>query len=396
MSNIVYLVTNQITLYDSSLYKIIPLEDSIELLKGYQELGLDTETEGLDPFTKKLLLLQLGNYDFQILFDINSYGGKIPITLKNYLNTTDTLFILQNAKFDLKFLFTQDVIIKNVFDTMLAEIILTNGLQYSGRDLETICFKYCGVHLDKSVRGDIITKGLSDKVLLYSSEDVKYLPLIKEKQLEQIHENDLLGALNLDNSFVVVLAYIEYCGIKLDYNKWKLNTDNNISKVEVMKEALDEFIYNDNKEEFLSPMLNLWTGKREVVINWDSPKQVTSLFKSYGINTIIKERGEEKESIDAKVLSPQKKDFPILTPYLEYKEVQKEISTYGYNWKNYINPVTNRIHTSYKQLMDTGRLSSGDKRENKPNMQNIPSTYEFRGCFVPEKGCIMIDADYSG
>lgn len=30
------------------------------------------------------------------------------------------------------------------------------------------------------------------------------------------------------------------------------------------------------------------------------------------------------------------------------------------------------------------------------NLQNIPSTYEFRGCFVPEKGCIMIDADYSG
>ena len=43
----------------------------------------------------------------------------------------------------------------------------------------------------------------------------------------------------------------------------------------------------------------------------------------------------------------------------------------------------------------TLRLSSGNKRDGSPNLQNIPSDNETRACFISEKGCIMIDADYS-
>ena len=52
----------------------------------------------LDFNTKDLLLLQIGNFDFQVVFDIASYGGKIPNLLKDYLNTSKSTFILQNAK----------------------------------------------------------------------------------------------------------------------------------------------------------------------------------------------------------------------------------------------------------------------------------------------------------
>lgn len=354
----IYLVTRQVVLFDSELFKIISLQEAIDLLRKYSELGIDTETQGLDPYTKKLLLLQLGIFDFQVLFDINSYNGIIPEELKNFLNESGRTYILQNAKFDLKFLFSQNIILKAVYDTMLAETIITHGLQYSGRDLATIVMKYCDVYLDKSVRGDIITHGLSDKVLLYGADDVKYLGIVKEKQLKIAEELKLLTAVNLDNAFVIPLAYTEFCGIKLNYPRWIEKTNKSKADALRLKHKLEDKLWADKKFKYFSGMQDLFTGAQECLINWDSPKQVIQLFKEYGINVILKDKGVDKESIDAKVLEPQRDKFEILPPYLDYKAKQKEVSTYGESWKKYINPVTNRIHTTFQQLMDTGYKSS--------------------------------------
>ena len=394
-----YLVSNQLSLFDSERYEIVSVSEAINILSAYDELGLDTETTGLNFLTKDLLLLQIGNYDFQVLFDIASFNYKIPQELKIFLNTSNKLYILQNAKFDLKFLFQQGILVKKVYDTMLAEIILTNGLQYSGRDLDSLTEKYCGINLDKSIRGDIITKGLSDAVLLYGANDVKYLPEIKRKQLFHAEPLGLHKAISLDNAFVVVLSYVEFCGIKLDLPRWLEKTKKNAAESDRLKKLLEKKLLEDGKHKYFSGMLDLWTSEQECILNWDSPKQVIQLFKEYGISVTVKEKGVEKETIDAKVLEPQVSKFSILKPYLEYKAMQKEVSTYGEKWKTFISPSTGRIHTKFNQLMDTGRLSCGGKnkrtKEEYPNLQNLPSDHETRGCFIAEKGNLITSADYS-
>jgi DNA polymerase-1 len=109
-----------------------------------------------------------------------------------------------------------------------------------------------------------------------------------------------------------------------------------------------------------------------------------------------------KHSVDKKVLGPPKKKHPIISTYIEYTEHQKVVSTYGENWFDYINPVTGRIHSNYTQIMNTGRLSSGQKGKPKqgipqmPNMQNIPSDNRTRSCFQAEPGNMLIVSDYSG
>lgn len=390
-----YLVSNQLASYHPKGYEYISLKDALRLLEQEEELGLDSETTGLDCYTKKLLLFQLGTDKFQIVFDIESYGYKLPKELKEFLNKFPGIFIIQNAKFDLKFLFMQEVIIRSVYDTMLAETILTNGLQYSGRDLKSIVEKYCGVTLNKEIRGQIISKGINDAVLFYAAADVEHLKTIKRKQLAEAKSVNLLNAIALDNSFVIVLAYVEFCGIKLDIKKWLIRAQKNKKKAFDLKLILEQKLWEDGKFRYFSGMQDMYTGKQDCTLNWDSPKQVIALFKEYGINTTLKVKGVDKETIDAKILEPQKNKFPILAPYLDYKGMQKEVSTYGDNWKNYINTVTGRIHTTFKQLMDTGRLSCGNKDDKTPNLQNLPSDKETRSCFISESFCSLTSADYS-
>lgn len=356
----IYLVSNNVSLYDTkTLFYNISIVEAIELLDKEDELALDTETEGLDCHSKKLLLLQLGTFEFQVLFDIKSFGGKLPPELFDFLHNSKKLYILQNAKFDIKFLLKQGVLITKVYDTMLAEIILTNGMQYTGRDLLTIVEKYCNVTLDKSVRGEIIKSNiLTDRILKYGAEDIAYLPKVKKSQLQQATSLNLTGAINLDNSFVIVLAYVEYFGIKLDIEKWKIRTLEDTKIALDLKEDLNNYLWNDKKYKYFSGMKDLFTGKEECLINWDSSKQVLKIFKEYGINVQIREKGELKETVNAKVLEPQKKKFPILIPYLKYKEAQQAVSTFGFNWFKYISQKTGRVHTTFQQLMDTGYKSS--------------------------------------
>ena len=80
---------------------------------------------------------------------------------------------------------------------------------------------------------------------------------------------------------------------------------------------------------------------------------------------------------------------------LEFRQLSKLKSTYTDALTAAINPQTGRVHTSYSQAAtSTGRLASTD-----PNLQNIPvRTVEgrkIRKAFVPEKGHVLVSADYS-
>lgn len=390
----IYLVSNQLNAFESN-FNQIALTPAIQLLVPLEIIGADTETQGLDCYTKDLLTIQLGNAKDQIVFDIQSYNGIVPQELKDFLNNSEQLFIFQNAKFDLQFLYKQGIIIKHVYDTFLAETVLTIGLQEGGRALDDLVRKYCPTgHMDKSIRGQIITKGLNSAVISYAANDVVYLETIMNIQIKLAKEIDVIRAIQLDNEFVKVLAYIEFCGIKLNWEKWKEKSMIQLTEVYQKKLILEQWLKDNNYTEYFSPMVDMFTGERECILNWDSPKQVIKLFESLNINCTIIEKGVEKKSIEKKALRKYIPQFPLLKLYFDYKGSAKDASTYGLNWRNMINPVTGRIHTSFKQIMNTGRLSSGNTKENKPNLQNLPSDELTRSCFISEPGYKYIAADY--
>jgi DNA polymerase-1 len=83
------------------------------------------------------------------------------------------------------------------------------------------------------------------------------------------------------------------------------------------------------------------------------------------------------------------KDFIHL--YLTYKEYERSCSTFGIDFFKYVNPITDRLHSNYKQILNTGRISSSN-----PNLQNIPSNDGFRRAFTSPQGWKIVNADYSG
>ncbi len=65
----IYFVTKNQELFNNDSYKIIGVDESLSLLSSLNEVSADTETEGLDEYTKELLSVQLGNKDFQVVID---------------------------------------------------------------------------------------------------------------------------------------------------------------------------------------------------------------------------------------------------------------------------------------------------------------------------------------
>lgn len=397
----IYLVTNQQSLFTAVGYSMATVEESIEYLKTLDVIAFDTETRGMDPFTKELLSMQLGDGEKQYVVDCSTVD---PRLYKELLETKE--LIMQNAKFDLRFLYYYGIVPVKVFDTFLVERILTTGIDTARRSLDALVYKYCKVELDKTIRGNIHREGLSTRVIKYAADDVKYLHQVKRKQEVALEENRLIRTAKLDNEFVLTLAYIEFCGMYMNPAKWKAKCAEDLLDLEAIKKVLDQFILDnaDKYPKFVDNQLSFFSDGVKCKLNWASSKQVIPFMQSLGVDTLTKDKetGLMKDSVDKKVLGPQKKKHPIIEVYIDYTEHQKTVSTYGENWFNYINSVTKRVHTNYTQIMNTGRLSSGQKGKPKqgipqlPNMQNVPADARTRGCFQAEPGNVLIVSDYSG
>ena len=412
----IYLVSNQKTLFKSENYKVIGVKESLELLNPLTIVGLDTETQGFSPFLKKLLLLQLGNRDFQVVIDCTT----VDVALyKEYLES-DRLFLGWNLKFDVKFLFYHDIVPKNLYDGFLAEKMRWLGYPSGihSLSLKSAGENYLGIELDKSVRGEIIwRKELTDEIIIYSANDVKYLEDIMNKQLEILLPRGQKLALEVENNAILPTAYFEFCGVNLDVKRWKAKMAKDQEALDKAKEKLDNFVVDMyKKDKGLSKFIKIVEpdlfgfvkAGPACDVNWNSSKQVIPFLESLGfkLETRDKATGCIKKSVDATIIEGQKNVHPIAEVYLEFKAAQKVTSTYGQNFLDLINPVTGRLHTNFNQIgTDTHRYSSGggEDKEVIPgkkvplvNLQNLPADAETRACFCAEKGNKWISADYSG
>jgi len=361
----------------------------LDYFKNHKSVQLDTETKGKDPHTKKILSLQLGDSDNQFVIDVR----RINILLFKEL-IESKIIIGHNLKFDYKFLKKAGIVLNNCWDTMLAECVLYCGYEKYGYGLAAVAQRYLNITLDKSVRGEffkLIDEPFNDDQILYASKDVKYLNLIAEKQYHKIIELDLLYCINLENEVLKALGDIEYNGMILNKEKWLANTNKFKEELEIITQTLDNIVESEPKLSKYIPKYiqsNLFDfEERKLKINYSSPLQIYKICKDLGFNP---------ESTNDRELTKLVDKHKFFTVLQDYREKAKIISTYGEGFLEYINKTTGKVHTSFWQVLNTGRVSSGSKDDNAPNLQNIPAKNIFRNCFEARPRFLWVSIDYSG
>lgn len=456
----IYLVSNQQELFESTEYKTITLEESLELIRDWKIYQYDSETTGRDAHVNEILCIQIGNLEGTIQLVIDA----TTINITKYKEFLENNYCLgQNLKFDLQFLFNYGIIPRKIYDTMIVEQVLYLGFPYNlvspefYRDnnfdfpyrevydkdgkflgwelsfsLKAIAYKYLKIDIDKTVRGEIIWRGLDTSVIKYAAGDVTYLGDIMKYQRIACKTKQCLTAAKLECDFVPVISYLEWCGIKLDVDKWKAKMEIDNKNLDEAINALNDFVVKNPKLKkfvYIEQQGDLFTGfdlTPRVNINWASSAQVVKVAQLLGFDTKVQDKktGEDKDSVIEKHLKKQKgindeflrlyfgKGEPDDEDYFAgYNGSAKVVSSFGQGHIDSINPKTGRIHTQYKQLgADTGRMSCGSKDQNTdlakfkklpkecckyPNMQQLPHDAVTRSCFVADKDNLWVSCDYA-
>jgi ribonuclease D len=168
-------------------------------LAGSANLGCDTETAGFSSRQCKLLSVQISNGSFSVLVPVCDVGVTLG-PLASLLASSDHLKIFHNAKFDLSFLNDAGYPVRRIYDSMIAEKLITRGADQSAALSETI-YRYFGVDLDKSQRQMFSSKRWDGRwrpeLVAYALSDVVYLPELKQQQEPWLERLGLLKEFNI-------------------------------------------------------------------------------------------------------------------------------------------------------------------------------------------------------
>lgn len=413
----IYLVTGNLELFENEHYKTITVEQSLEIMKDWKVVQYDSETDGVDCHINRLLSMQFGNEaaNTQIVVDA------LTIDVKQYKEILETKVIIGfNLKFDLEFLYNYGIIPRIVYDAMIVEQLLYLGWSHNMTyNLKDVAKRRIGVDIDKSVRGNIIWMGLCTETILYGAGDVTYLEAIKRSQIEDLRKQGMMIGAKLECDAVPAMAYLEWCGIKLDEEKWKAKMKQDKINLDEATKALNDYVMQKEsckKWVKVNTQGDLFLGFDTTphwTVDWQK-KEAIKVIQALGFDTkaISKTTGEETDSVLEKNLKVQKGiDDEFLDLYFKYQEYYKVTTSFGQGHLNAINPITGRLHTTFKQIgASSGRMSCGSQKENVdlakykkipssectyPNIQQLPANDETRSCFVAEEGNLFCSCDFS-
>ena len=353
-------------------------EELINEIKEKKELIIKTVTKVGNILEKNILYMFI-SVDGENIYYLNE--GQISL-FKDVLASNEIKKFGYNLKDDYIALRPYDIKLENMyFDITIAEYLIdsTSSTSY---ECSAIAMKY----LTRKIKSkeDLLGKGAKarkfeeldiEELSEYIAQIVNVVKLSSEKMEKSLNESDMDSLFyEVEMPLVEVLGEMEFVGIEVD--REMLNELGTEFKEIISK--LESEIYEMAGESF----------------NINSPKQLgVILFEKLELPVIKKTK--TGYSTNAEVLDKLRDKHEIIDKITEYRQIVKLNSTYVEGLLGIINPISNRIHSSFNQtITTTGRISSTE-----PNLQNIPVKMEMgrkiRKVFIAGKNHKLVDADYS-
>ncbi|HJQ70601.1 MAG TPA: DNA polymerase [Blastocatellia bacterium] len=350
------------------------LEEAVRHVSTQNVIGIDTETTGLDPFRSRVRLLQVATPERAFVIDLFLIDALNHPQLRELLAAASPTKALHNAKFDVKMLLHHfGLELGGIFDTLLASQIIGAGRSEGGHGLAAVADRHLGETIDKTMQLSNWAGELTEIQYQYAAKDAELMLPLRERLAEKLDELGLAGVAKLEFECVLPVAAMELAGVAIDPDCWKRL----VADVERAHQALSVEL----KRELAAgiPQLTLFD---EPNINLDSPAQIVETLNRMGIKV---------EGTRSWQLQPLAKDHPAVAKLLEYRSVQKSLTSYGLSLLEHIHTATGRIHADFRQIGATGgRMSCSD-----PNIQQVPHTADYRNCFRAPEGRKLCIADYS-
>jgi DNA polymerase-1 len=365
------------------------IDDWINEAEEVGEVAVDTETSSLDPHQADLIGVSLSSKIGKACYMPLGHKSQKNLNkelvlkkLKPLLEDSSIKKIGQNIKFDFIVLFKHGITISTMEDTMLMSYVLDAGKNRHNMDSlseihlnhKTIAFK----DLVGTGKKEINFKDVDvEKAKDYAAEDADITFRLYKKFHKSLKDEKMVNIYELfEKPMIKILAFMEIEGIKIDNKFLKILS----SKFEKKIEKIQKNVFKISKKEF----------------NIASPKQLGEILYNELKIADLKKTKKGSFATSASVLEDlafKGHEFPQLV--LDWRQVSKLKNTYSDSLPEHINPLTNRVHTSFLlAATTTGRLASSD-----PNLQNIPIKSEdgrdIRKSFIAEKDNVLISADYN-
>ncbi len=360
----------------------------LQLLQQHQEFCFDSETTSLNIHEAEIVGLSFSvkkGQAYYVPFPANQdearklIGEFIPL----FSDRSKTL-VGQNIKYDLQVLKNYSVQIQNkLFDTMVAHFLINADMRHNMNILAETYLQYSPVSIEtligkKGKEQQSMRDVALETIKEYAAEDADITLQLKQVFAPKLNRNQTEKLFSeVEVPLIQVLADMEREGVNLDKQVLK----------DLSLELEKDIVSTDKEIQQLAG----------TSFNISSPKQVGEiLFEYLKIIDKPKKTKTGQYSTGEDVLSKLTDKHPIVSKILDYRELVKLKNTYIDTLPELVNTKTNRLHTTYNQVVAvTGRLSSDN-----PNLQNIPVRTargrEIRKAFVPRNAdYILLSADYS-
>lgn len=363
----VFVATKMKELFSCYNWKVVTTrEELLDYLSTRQDLGLDTETTGLDVFKDRLVGFSLGTVDDCIYVPLHhkvgvNYSGDLK-EIGDILREKNIYGF--NAKFDMKMLKHQAGIDIHVKWCGYLAARLMNCTEPSN-ELKELYVKYVDPNAQFYTFMSLFKNPFDtyDPAVVgaYAAVDaMKHIALGKWQE-EHIGRAEKKLLTNLELPLAHNLVDIELTGVALD-EAWCNELSSILEKD--LKAVLDEI-----QSEY--PGLNA-----------GSPKQVAEYLYDKLQLPQINGRATGEATLE-------KLDHPLVEKILKYRAAQKLLSTYAGKMPKIAHEGI--VHCTFNQYgADTGRFSSSN-----PNLQNIPKDNRFRKMFKARDGHMLVSCDYT-